>query len=68
MEQLKKLTGDAITVKYNNGKTVVHKLRKFKRTNGGTCINQRPIVKKGEIVKKVMPLQMDHQQKMEKCH
>ncbi len=27
-----------------------YKLRKFKRTNGGTCINQRPIVK-GEKVK-----------------
>ena len=49
---IQKVTGDAITVKYNNGKTVVHKLRKFKRTNGGTCINQRPIVKKGEIIKK----------------
>ena len=49
---IEKVTGDAITVKYNNGKKVVHKLRKFKRTNGGTCINQRPIVKKGEIVKK----------------
>ena len=49
---IEKVTGDAITVKYKNGKTVVHKLRKFKRTNGGTCINQRPIVKKGEIVKK----------------
>ncbi len=49
---IEKVTGDNITVKYNNGKTVVHKLRKFKRTNGGTCINQRPIVKRGEIVKK----------------
>ena len=49
---IEKVTGDAITVKYNNGKTVVHKLRKFKRTNGGTCINQRPMVEKGEIVKK----------------
>ena len=49
---VKKVTGDAITMKYNNGKTVIHKLRKFKRTNGGTCINQRPIVKNGEIVKK----------------
>ena len=49
---IEKVTGDAITVKYKNGKTVVHKLRKFKRTNGGTCINQRPIVKVGEIVKK----------------
>ena len=49
---IEKVCGDSITVKYNNGKTVVHKLRKFKRTNGGTCINQKPIVKKGEIVKK----------------
>ena len=49
---IERVTGDSITVKYNNGKTVVHKLRKFKRTNGGTCINQKPIVKKGEIVKK----------------
>ena len=48
---IEKVTGDAITVKYNNGKTVVHKLRKFKRTNGGTCINQKPIVKTGEKVK-----------------
>ncbi len=49
---IEKVTGDAIVVKYNKGKTVVHKLRKFKRTNGGTCINQKPIVKKGEKVKK----------------
>ena len=49
---IEKVTGDAITVKHQNGKTVVHKLRKFKRTNGGTCINQKPIVKVGEIVKK----------------
>ena len=28
-------------------KQLIHKLRKFNvRTNGGTCINQRPIVKK----------------------
>ncbi len=49
---IEKVTGEDITVKYKNGKTVVHKLRKFKRTNGGTCINQKPIVKKGEKVKK----------------
>ena len=49
---IEKVTGDSITVKYKNGKTVVHRLRKFKRTNGGTCINQKPIVKKGEKVKK----------------
>ena len=49
---VEKVTGDSITMKYKNGKTVVHKLRKFKRTNGGTCINQKPIVSKGEKVKK----------------
>ena len=49
---IQRVTGDSITVKYKNGKTVVHKLRKFKRTNGGTCINQKPIVVRGEVVKK----------------
>ncbi len=49
---IEKVTGEAITVKYKNGTTKTHKLRKFKRTNGGTCINQRPIVVVGEKVKK----------------
>ena len=49
---IENVTGDCITVKYNNGQTKKHKLLKFKRTNGGTCINQRPIVVKGEKVKK----------------
>ena len=49
---VQKVTSDSITMKYNNGKTVTHRLRKFKRTNGGTCINQKPIVRKGEVVKK----------------
>lgn len=49
---IQKVTGDSITVKYKNGNTKTHKLRKFKRTNGGTCINQRPIVVEGEKVKK----------------
>src|SRR5688572_20303558 len=30
----------------------VYDLRKFMRSNAGTCINQRPIVKKGQAVKK----------------
>ena len=49
---IENVTGDSITVKYKNGETKKHKLQKFKRTNGGTCINQRPIVVKGEKVKK----------------
>ena len=47
-----KVTGDEIIIKNESGKKQSYTLRKFKRTNGGTCINQRPIVKEGEIVKR----------------
>ena len=47
---VEKVTGDEIIIKNKNGDTDSYKLRKFKRTNGGTCINQRPIVKTGEKV------------------
>jgi len=47
---VEKVTGDEIIIKTKTG-TDIYKLRKFKRTNGGTCINQRPIVVKGEKVK-----------------
>jgi len=33
------------------GDLVKYKLHKFLRSNQGTCINQRPIVRKGEVVK-----------------
>lgn len=33
------------------GDIVKYKLHKFMRSNQGTCINQRPIVKRGEVVK-----------------
>ncbi len=33
------------------GDLIEYKLRKFMRSNQGTCINQRPLVKKGDIVK-----------------
>ncbi|KZL93165.1 DNA-directed RNA polymerase subunit beta [Clostridium magnum] len=36
----------------SDGGIDVYRLLKFKRSNQGTCINQRPIVDKGEIVKK----------------
>ncbi len=48
---VERVTGDEIVVKNKKGESTVYKLRKFKRTNGGTCINQRPIVVKGEKVK-----------------
>ena len=47
---VEKVTGDDITIKTKSG-IDTYKLRKFKRTNGGTCINQKPIVVKGEKVK-----------------
>ena len=49
---VEKVTGDEVIVRNKNNVLDKYKLRKFKRTNGGTCINQRPIVKNGEIVKK----------------
>ncbi len=39
-----------ITVRYDNGETITHRLTKFARSNAGTCINQRPIVDVGERV------------------
>ena len=43
------VTGNEIVIKTEKGLDT-YKLLKFKRTNGGTCINQRPIVKNGEKV------------------
>ena len=48
---VEKITGDEIRVRTKEDKVDVYKLRKFKRTNGGTCINQRPVVTRGEKVK-----------------
>ena len=45
------VTGDYITIKSKTGSKHKYELRKFKRTNGSTCINQRPIVSEGEKVK-----------------
>lgn len=44
--------GDKVVIKTEAGQKKTYYLRKFKRTNGSTCINQRPIVKEGEIVKR----------------
>ena len=46
------VTGDEIIVKNKKGEKRTYTLKKFKRTNGGTCINQRPIVKEGEKIKR----------------
>ncbi|MCM1055114.1 MAG: DNA-directed RNA polymerase subunit beta [Bacteroides sp.] len=45
------VTADTITVFTKEGKEHRYELIKFKRSNQGTCINQKPIVKKGDTVK-----------------
>ena len=45
-----KVSADEIVIKEGTGKTNSYKLTKFKRSNQGTCVNQRPIVEKGEEV------------------
>ena len=47
---VEKVTGDEIAVRNDKGELDIYRLRKFKRTNGGTCINQRPVVVRGEKV------------------
>ncbi len=46
------VSGDRITIRHNDGSKEHHNLLKFKRSNQGTCITQRPLVDKGQIVKK----------------
>ena len=46
------VSADTVKVKRDeDGRIDTYKLSKFKRSNQGTCINQRPIVEKGEKVK-----------------
>ncbi|WP_120169779.1 DNA-directed RNA polymerase subunit beta [Thermohalobacter berrensis] len=48
-----KVTADEIIIKReDDGQLDKYRLLKFKRSNQGTCINQRPIVKKGDKVEK----------------
>ena len=47
-----KVQADRIVIAEDDtGRNHVYELRKFKRTNQGTCFNQRPIVRVGERVK-----------------
>ncbi len=46
-----RVTATEIILRADDGKKEKHKLLKFTRSNQGTCINQRPIVDKGERVK-----------------
>ncbi|OON98165.1 MAG: DNA-directed RNA polymerase subunit beta [Epulopiscium sp. Nele67-Bin005] len=48
---VEKVTAKEIVIKTEEGKKDVYKLTKFTRSNQGTCINQRPLVAKGDVVK-----------------
>ena len=48
---VEKVTADEVQVRNKKNEIDHYRLRKFKRTNGGTCINQRPVVQNGEVVK-----------------
>ena len=45
-----RVVGDEIRVRAENGEIDIYPLLKFKRSNQGTCVNQRPIVYKGDKV------------------
>lgn len=47
-----KVMGDRIEIRDEKGDIYVHELLKYKRSNQTTCINQRPLIKKGETVGK----------------
>jgi len=49
---VEKVAGDRIVVKDTLGERHTYKLSKFARSNQGTCINQRPRVKAGQIIEK----------------
>ena len=53
---VKAVSGSEIVVNENDGTTGgfdrVYTLKKFQRSNQGTCLNQKPIVKVGDIVEK----------------
>ena len=49
---VERVSADEIVIRCDSGKKDVYQLIKFKRSNQGTCVNQRPIVSQGELVEK----------------
>nr|MDD6335082.1 DNA-directed RNA polymerase subunit beta [bacterium] len=49
---IEKVAADQIVLRGDSGKVYTFKLRKFNRSNQGTCINQRPLVSQGQRVHK----------------
>jgi len=54
---VERVTGREIVIRRDSDNNLdVYKVHKFLRSNQGTCINQKPIVKKGERVEKGQPI------------
>ena len=49
---VKTVASDCITIEEDDGNIRSYTLKKFERSNQGTCLNQRPIVDKGERIEK----------------
>ncbi len=49
---VEKVSADEIVMRNNIGERERYKLLKFMRSNQGTCINQKPVAKRGEVLKK----------------
>ncbi len=54
---VERVTANQIVIKRNDDKGLdVYKVQKFARSNQGTCINQKPLVRKGDKVEKNQPI------------
>ena len=53
---VEKVTADQIQIRTEKGDLDVYKLQKYMRSNQGTCINQLPIVYKGDQVLEKQPI------------
>ncbi|MDN5348207.1 MAG: DNA-directed polymerase subunit beta [Clostridia bacterium] len=47
---VERVTGQEVVVRTDEGTLDVYRLQKFARSNQGTCINQKPVVRKGQRV------------------
>ena len=50
--EITSVSGDKIVLTADDGEVITYELKKFIRSNQGTCLNQRPIVNKGDKIKK----------------
>ncbi|MFK8025465.1 MAG: DNA-directed RNA polymerase subunit beta, partial [Ilumatobacter sp.] len=49
--EVTEVTGDSITVQYKDEGKKIYRLNKFTRSNQDTCINQKPRVREGDMIK-----------------